>query len=222
MYSDIGFSEIYQTWPELKAKIMRNPRLLWAKDYFDRNLAHHCAGNYGVNEIKELLELVQQQSTSEEDFARKKKKLFENDECGTHPLHDAIVNGMGVFALMIEQCCPSGMAFLDKQDDIGWNFAHHAVFEDDVDILEYVLLHAPKGLALLNERDFNDRVPFDLNGPLFTDHFNEQKLREIGLKRELQLIESSISDGDSLGSLMQHVLRQQTEVLLYQNRGVEP
>lgn len=203
-----------KTWAEAREMIRQKPELLWHENKFGKNLAHECVCRSGGDELAFMLERIRLESRDEEELLEKQKKFFEFEAHGMLPLH-YVTDGLKTFKYLVEECCPTGFALLDRRDIVGWNFAHHAAFDENFEVFEYVLFHAPKGLALLEERDDLGRVPLPFGGPSFEEHFNERKLREIGLKRELSSFEKSrVDKPGTFANLVLDIVQQQSELLV--------
>lgn len=99
---------------------------------------------------------------------------------------------------------------LESKCKIGRNCAHYLTnhIGYGIEYLKFIINHAPSGIAILETKDINESTPLDLASDRVKAYFTPQKIREIGLQNELDLVLSQEKcDNDSLVSLVLLVKR---------------
>lgn len=101
--------------------------------------------------------------------------------------------------------CPSGPVILEAKDNEGSTPAHQAAIRNRVSTLEFILRNAPSGIGVLRMENNSGKTPLDLLRR--KDHFTPQKIREIGLERELRLFDERGNSG-SFVSLVFEIIKE--------------
>ena len=129
---------------------------------------------------------------------------------------------------LIEKCCPSGVELLNNLGGERYPLIWFAINGGNVDALDYILTHAPRGLTLLDDI-FDGKDFWTYAREKAEKNPNREDLQEIAkylakvktifLAREsdraIQALEDLEAEGFELPALMLGVLRDNTGALIY-------
>jgi len=128
---------------------------------------------------------------------------------------------------LVEECCPSGVLTLQEKDYSGITCLFSALTSGNLECVDYILTHAPRGLAMMDDvSDDGDSgwsiglsEDFEYN-PMLKEYVINA--REIFLGREnervIEAMEHLREEGFGLPSILLDVISQQNNVLQYRER----
>lgn len=140
------------------------------------------------------------------------------------PVEIACTKSLDMLRYVVEHCCPSGYDVLDMDPNRKPSPMLAIIRSGKVDILDYILSHAPRGLEMLN--DLHDgRHYWEYTQEFLEDGEMEEYLATVVttfLGRESERIHQALEDleaaGYELPALMLGVIRDNTEAIRYRER----
>lgn len=200
-----------QEWEKARALIEKNPEVLpVALNEYNRGPAYWVSYHGNVEMLQFMYETITKLPGQQEQML---KRFFETpDDRGDFPSTAAACGGQTRSLEFLARYAPSGTAILEVKNERGETPAHWAALNGHVNALEFILENAPRGMMLLRDKCLVGDSPMD--SLKIREHFTSEKIREIGIKRELDFLRSQeVSNSGSLAALVFNLLVQNTELI---------
>ena len=218
-YGDEGTGEV--PWNEINELIEMSPQLIWDTTLHDVSrpvIAAIITRN--LEELKFLNATLRENSAPSVLYDRL-VAAFESrtDIWSDDVLYNATISNLEIFRYLVEECCPSGVNILEN------DILAHAMLLDNVEIVDYILSNAPRGLAMLDDaapyqRSTTYRQRYINNGKKVGDYL--AKIELIFLEKEGARAQQALADleaeGFELPALVLGVIRDNTDVIQYRQR----
>lgn len=200
-----------EDWGEVRKRLSRLPVPLRKTDECLVIAAKWATIHGNVDMLKFLLSLIHHNSL----FQDEKRILYEVFEKSKFAREAACYGSLDCLEFLAEHC-PSKEMILETGDSDHWTPAHYAAYNGRVKILKHIIEHAPSGVGVMVMKNDNEKTPLHIARKEIKNYFTPEKLQEIGLKQELELIERYADmEENSLPNLMLSVIRQNIELQLY-------
>lgn len=205
-----------QEWNDAKDMITKKPQLVWtARDEYGCTPAFLAAASSNVEMLQHMLTVILRQPFhGDEERRRILRDAFERGAItGVTPAHNAARWGhVQCLAFLVEHA-PSGGAVLEVKNKDGDTPAYFAAYWGHVNVLEFIVKNAPSGVGVLQVKDNFGKTPLDLASKNVKAYFTPQKIREIGLERELKLLRAHVNSGP-FASLVFTIVKETSELKL--------
>lgn len=147
-------------WDGVNEILTASPQLIWDGDIrvfkgepymATRTLAYIATIYQNIDELKFLNSLIRNNSSSGLVQARLSLAFeSENDEGELPVTLAAGIGNLEMLKYLVEECCPSGYAILEP-DGNGYSALTTAIYDGKIDVVDYILSVAPRGLNMLND-----------------------------------------------------------------------
>lgn len=158
----VNFDEFID-WDGVNEILTASPQLIWngnirvfkGESYMaTRTLAYIATIYQNIDELKFLNSLIRDNSSPELVQARL-SLAFERDNEEGEPADSPVTLAAGIGNLemlkyLVEECCPSSYAILEA-DGNGYSALNEAIYNGKIDVVDYILSVAPRGLNMLND-----------------------------------------------------------------------
>lgn len=217
-------------WKAVNEIIAVDSRVIWEpRPPNNFNLVNLAVIDDDLNEIKFLNNAIREGPFPSYVIKMQLKLAFEIRPSNVYtPIQLAIEESPDLLRYLVEECCPSGVKLLDTVGEVYHSPIWFAITERNVDALDYILTHAPRGLTLLDDalegKDLWTYVQQNADENTDIEELQEianylAKVKTIFLAREsnraIQALEDLEAEGFELPALMLGVLRDNTGALIY-------